>query len=752
MLKLKKLSLKNIGRFTENQEIDFTALGSLIQVDAQNINTGASSGSGKSTIFNAISWTLGLDGLPTTILQSRLTDEPIHCSLELDWNGKSVVVDRGKKLTISIDGIETKGASKITEEKLDEILGLPRNLFRPLIHKRQGEQGFFLNMTPAKMNEFLTDCLGLNDIRSKIEIVYAKSKILDQELGLAQLDLTGSQSALDATLEALESIGSPPAKPTADLSHIDALKECLANYKKVLLDNRAAQNQEKISLERNKPQLEVADFDKKTLNEILEQENDLEGRIGMVKSDERDRQAQKNKDISDLKSALAQKLLELKHEFENKINKAKMESNDRILLLSSALAIESDTVKIGKASRESAQKIMGQLKHLRSGICHVCEQTWITDASKLEESKLLEELNQHKANIMASGQASEKVDILKLSIEDAKVELTTRTAGINKDYSANQVELRKSIESQISVLTEEARYRISEEELSLIKKLNDVRELLKQEQTKECEYLKNQTFKNQIALEEFLLEQKRLNDKHVIENTRIQDEISKLEQEEYRATAELRTYSENLDRYNRQLFNLKAQELDHKLKADKANAKTEEIAKKLGLSEEVKRCLKSYLSCSFDDALDSISSMATTILRAVPTMANATIRLEGVKETGSGALKEQINACLDNDGELNVPVKSLSGGERSAVDLSIDLAVASFITERTNIGADFLLLDEIMNGFDTLGKENTLDMIKGISGDRKVLIVEHDPVAKEYILDRITVVRDGETSFIKNSP
>jgi chromosome segregation ATPase len=91
MLKLKSLKFKNVGRFVEWQEIPFDKLGSLIQVDAQNNNTGGSSGSGKSTIFNALDWLLGLSDLSTGTLQSRLTKEGIAVEALFDWDGKQVL-------------------------------------------------------------------------------------------------------------------------------------------------------------------------------------------------------------------------------------------------------------------------------------------------------------------------------------------------------------------------------------------------------------------------------------------------------------------------------------------------------------------------------------------------------------------------------------------------------------------------------------------------------------------------------------
>jgi DNA repair ATPase RecN len=55
----------------------------------QNNNTGGSSGAGKSTVFNALDFLLGLNDLPVTVLQSRLTKSGISVIGEFDFDGKA---------------------------------------------------------------------------------------------------------------------------------------------------------------------------------------------------------------------------------------------------------------------------------------------------------------------------------------------------------------------------------------------------------------------------------------------------------------------------------------------------------------------------------------------------------------------------------------------------------------------------------------------------------------------------------------
>ena len=170
MLKLKKLHLRGVGRFVENQVIDFDSLGTMVQVDGQNNNTKGSSGAGKSTIFNALDYLLGFSDLPTTVLQSRYAKD-IFVKGEFDWDGKDLFIVRGKKdgLIVSVDGEVKTGSIKLVEEEIDKILAMPRDLFRQILHKRQFSRGFFLNMTPKENYEFLTSCLNLEKEKKKVK-------------------------------------------------------------------------------------------------------------------------------------------------------------------------------------------------------------------------------------------------------------------------------------------------------------------------------------------------------------------------------------------------------------------------------------------------------------------------------------------------------------------------------------------------------------------------------------------------------
>lgn len=726
MLNIKKLKFSGIGRFIEEQVIDFTNLSNLNQVDAENLITGGSSGSGKTTIFHAIEWLFGLSDLSTTILQSRLTKENISVSAQFDWDGKSVLVCRSKKLSIIVDGIETTGNSKIAEELLDQILGIPRNVFRILLHRRQNEQGFFLSMTPAKMNEFLTDCLGLNSVTSKVSVIEQKIKEIETDKTKYETDLKTLEASINATKSALKLLGS---EPSTDVT------EDLINHYKGLLDqtekeyNKVVQAHkiEKEALNTKKPQINLIPFDSSNLDFVEKQIKNIELDIKKVEDQEKLRQ-----------NNLKQELSNLRLSYNTSVSNAKLENSKESNVIKTKVLELNQLVKDGNDAKTKALEIASQLKILKSGICHTCEQSWITEKSKEEERKLLLELNTLKKIVSRSINANEELSKAKEAYLKLNDQLNSALLSLEEDYQDKYSDLDGKLKPQIPTELPELKSRL--DGLLILKNL---------ERDKQEKHNAEQNSSNQKLLESFFLEQKKLLTNHEKELTEIKANFENTRSIYQQAKNKfdthqilLKTYKTNLEKLNVRLL-----EMDQKVVC--MNQKVVHNKNRLTIAEESKRCFKSYLSCSFDDALISISETATRILRAVPTMANATIRLEGTKELGSGAIKDQINACLDNDGEIDLPIKSLSGGERSAVDLAVDLAVSELISERTRVGINLLLLDETMNGFDTTGKENAIEMLKTLNPDKHVLIIEHDPIAKELINNRITVVRDGETSSLK---
>lgn len=684
MLKLKSIKFKNIGRFVEEQIIDFADLSGLVQIDAKNKNTGGSSGSGKSTIFLALEYNLGINDVPVTILQSRLTRDGICVETFWDYNSIELYIKRTKKgLTVKLGEETIEGSSKLTEEKLDQILGMPRDLFRVIVHKRQREGGFFLNFTPKQTHEFLVDAKGLNAHTLKAEEIDKDLKKLEEDQKQADNGLQVAVSGLQSTLDALLTIGEPPAPSQYTEVQISDLRVYLDSAQKLIAENEAIQVRERNALAKDKPITTFEIFDRSKIIAAEKEILNLNVFVGDLERKEKSRQSA----IKDQVNVL------------------------RIKAITAKSAVE----KAVKAKTE-AQRIVLELKKIKEGSCPTCEQSWVTESAQSKNAKLLQEFEEQKALIIAGIQAETDLAALNKEIETLTPEMTPI-------YPLPEM---KDISLQLETF-----------------KLN-----LAVEKGKELEYNKNQNANIKAASDAYLMRLNALQVRHTAELSALKDEVAKASQALSSANLDFESAKMSASRYNTTFESLKAQA--EKRKTDKHIAENGiiELKEKLEIVTEAKALVKSFISCSFDEALESISDKATSIVRGIPNMATATIQLEGVRETKEGKVREEVTAVLHVDGEQGVPIKSLSGGERSALDLAIDLAVIDFLEDETGKGTDIFILDEPFTGLGPIEIEPVLELLKNSNLNKRIILVDHNEIVKEHVQNRIIVTRDGDTSSV----
>ena len=157
------------------------------------------------------------------------------------------------------------------------------------------------------------------------------------------------------------------------------------------------------------------------------------------------------------------------------------------------------------------------------------------------------------------------------------------------------------------------------------------------------------------------------------------------------------------------------------------------IVHQIDIAEETKRLIRSYILQIFQETLNDIGETASQIIGNIHNMSNSSIYFEGCKETKSGTIKDEITAIINKNGENDIPIKTLSGGERSVVDLAVDLALIDVIESKTGKGANFFILDEPFTGLDEQSKEECMEILKEINSNKKLIVVDHSPELKEMI-------------------
>lgn len=715
MLTPKSLTLSGIGRFVTKQTVNFDEMGQLVQMDGDNRNTGGSSGSGKSTVFNSMEYNLGLNDLPITVLQSRLTKDGIYTEGVYDWDGKEVIIIRGKgKFSVSIDGTIVEGSAKLGEEKLNEIFGMSRDLFRPIFHKRQKEGGFFLEMGPSDKQKFLTNVLNLGEYSKKLDLVDKDIKDLTTKKETALVDLKGARSALTATQDAILALGLAPVRDihqsvVLDLkqkSEVSAAKLAVVvadhNTQNKLLDAQRVQNPPPPQNER--PVLDNAPFDHSEMNEATAIRDNAFKSIQQLLEDETRRQNT------------------IKHQIqETKIN----------------LSTLNYKVTLANTAKAQAATIAAEIKKIRECVCPTCEQQWIQDAAKVKEAELIAKVTALRTQI-ADG-ASAEAQILTLTESIGHLE-----AGLAPVVQPELATLRAEMEYQASrIAAEKIKFEAHQSAQNARNKV-----IMDEYETKNRADLANYHKVCKEIADEFATKQQALRHMHSLEMDQARGQADVDRRAFEAAVNKLKAFEEANTRFTLQMLTLKTQEEQYNQKVVHTDQLLAQTEAKLVIAEETKRAIKSFMSCSFDEALDEIGDSATRILRAIPNMANATIQFQGVRETNDGKIREEVTAVISMDGEEGIDIRSLSGGERSSTDLAIDLAVIDLIENRSNKGISVFILDEPFTGLDTVSVEMVLEVLKNAKINKKLIIVDHNPEVKEMVESRLVAVRDGLTSTI----
>jgi DNA repair exonuclease SbcCD ATPase subunit len=700
MLELISLKFNNIGKHTTEQEINFSEHEKRVLIEGK-------SGSGKTTIFHALDYLLGINEIPSTKLQCRLTKIGMYAIGTFKINDELVTVKRSKKdgLTITTPSETVSGNVALAEEKLDQIIGVPRELFSKITHKQQKQPGFFLKMKNKEMYEFLIELLGLRPYQDKIEKISAQIALLEKD----GESFIFKKDSLVKNIEELQNImvaEQPPVKPDYTDEQIEVgkgkvieLTNELNEVKKNNAQKISTLNNNVLSIKTAK-QKELSELGRPIKQSAIFDDTKLKELQIQVQTLKKQKDSLVNSFFTE-QQKLKQTIDECKYNLRN-IERYKTE----------ATAIGQDIQKLRKES-----------DHISKNTCPTCLQNWIGDSVTVKVNSINAQI---QALISKALELKDKI-VLEQNINNLLKESDDSLQRLTKPDTA-------TTDSQIADL----------EKLLILEQ--STRQNL--EKTQENEYLKaysiyqaqannlNNKFDEQVR--ELEKEISVINYDPTINE--IGNQISMINNATNEAIKAMNYYADALQNYqirtdrNNKLIATKQTELNALIFQNEAQAR------KIVIAQETKRLIKSYTLQIFQETLDTIGENAGQILSKVHNTMGCSIYFEGCKETKTGTIKDEVNAIINMDGENEVPIDTLSGGQRTVVDLAVDLAVIDVIESKVGKGANFFVIDEPFDGLDSEGKEQILEMLSQLSSNKQIILVDHSPELKEMIRDVIKIV------------
>ena len=111
-------------------------------------------------------------------------------------------------------------------------------------------------------------------------------------------------------------------------------------------------------------------------------------------------------------------------------------------------------------------------------------------------------------------------------------------------------------------------------------------------------------------------------------------------------------------------------------------------------------------------------------------------------------IEPDFNFYVNRDG-IDVPLDTLSGGEKDLASICIRIAISKRIAAlsgRKNMG--FLALDEVFGSQDQNRREDLVNTLQAVSGDfKQIFVVTHNQDVEEVFPNKLLVQRKGNYSF-----
>ncbi len=154
------------------------------------------------------------------------------------------------------------------------------------------------------------------------------------------------------------------------------------------------------------------------------------------------------------------------------------------------------------------------------------------------------------------------------------------------------------------------------------------------------------------------------------------------------------------------------------------NLQSQEVAADLELQKTVAAIYSSTGAQAY--VLDSAVALFNEYIAKYVEMLwpNLTYELQSYKENVKGEITAKFSESIVMDGKP-ISLGSLSGGELKALSICADMALLGILEQQFGLHMSPVIFDEAFDGLDASGKEFALELIRGLSQDRQVVVIDH---------------------------
>jgi exonuclease SbcC len=689
---LKTLRLKNFRKF-EDSSIEFPdGVAGIIGFN----------GVGKSTIFEAIAWTLyGPIAARTPVDQIKrihtAPSDPCRVELEFSFADDSYRVVREMKgkhhtasATVMVNRKLAVNGADPTSRYMQKRLGMDARSFFTSIYARQKELNALSSMNASERRPLILKMLGVDALDDILGEIRSDRRTKDSLLERLELDLI-DESGQEKVKILEEKIQQHTVEKETIHQQIIQTQQTIKKMEKIVTSAEKTYNQVKSEYDQLRKEKEEYDdrknrYDKK--QQLQEEIQNLD-----VKVQERKKQVEKH-------------TIKLK-KFDNKEQELseleKQQHYGEKTLGDLIKKIEQKKTTIGRLKqdvKEIESKKTGIEKMGPSSKCPTCEKVLGEQYHKLLDqfTNTIREKNQEISAL------SEQTTVEQTAFE----KLSRQKEALRKKQTYLQGLLREK--EQITTMIQSINQEIQSEE----KERNDKQKQLKRlgpvafNETTYQQLMHNVDTaynKLQTALDEVTEQRKQLGGHRVT--------LEKKQGEEKLIIQQIASFQKAIKEQN---------QLKKRIQREKTEVQN------LRMLQEIMTSFRTHLISRIRPTL---SAYASDLFEQLTDGKYREIELD-----------ENYNLMVYDNGQP-YKIERFSGGEEDLANLCLRLAISEVITEQAGSLFQFIILDEIFGSQDSLRQQNIIRALHSLSAKfRQLFLITHIDEIKNYMENTVTVIED----------
>lgn len=712
-------------------------------MDGDEADPGRSNASGKSTLFEAISWGLygrTAKGIKGGDVMRRTRKRGKKCSVELTFSSQTrgdlqvVRTQNAKdsKLTIAVNGEPLDGRKKDVQQDLVELLGFSYDFFRQMVYFGQNEAEFFSQMGDADRKQILSRLLGLEwyeaaQKEAKANVSAIEAEVADDEREVASLTLESAMFAKqvrDLKLSVSKWEGERESRLKAAVEHME---KTVAELSQLHVDNTKT----------------LVNYDERTDKDRMELEQRTAGDVALASSSVRTQfDMRKVTLLEEVERALVcqreayaareklpdvQVVASLIEGFRLRLEETKKTQADHL----AELAAARQKVKQLEVDRDKARRVLSGAEDIEPGTrCSNCGSEITEDTKTGYLAHLEEELSQILSDIEFTK------DTMK-SLNDVWAADGKAVQGLNENLETEAARLR-TIEHADREIDEAVRHnsRVTAEAAQFEK---DLKAAIV---TAEADAMKRRG----LELERFNTDRTNRRSELVESHSRQVDMLKRQVEEARASQREVGTETCPF---------LESQKAAKKELIDTEKRKSEfikRIANNTSLRETWQFWVKGFGREGIPAALlagfcDQFTAEANTLLSSLNV--GMRVNLSPSSTLKSGEVRDRLDYVITTRTGPS-SYEQLSGGEKVRVDVVSMLTLHGMAARQYSIDdglLGILILDEVFSALDGVGCELVYQMLESFDV-RSTWVISHSGVMKSLFRDVRTVRRFEDESVL----